>query len=467
MKNPNEVGLQEIEKELRRRLSGPAYVTDGLFKEQRRFLFNPARYKVAFNTRRSGKSYLAASALFHFAGSSANTQSVYIALTRDSARRILWPILEKLNTDYAIKAELLESSLTVKLPNGSSFFIVGADQKNFISRLLGVPYRIAIIDEGQNFRDHVEDLIDEVLTPSMMDYDGEIWMLGTPGPIPAGYFYDVTVGDKQGWLVNKWTLFNNPYLPKAEQFLEELLKRKGWTRAHPTFRRQYLGEWVIDTDALLYKFDPKVNTVSELPQSKAITRVLGMDFGYEDATAWVVIAWTNDSKELFVEYAFKKSGMIPTEIAETTKKLVEQFAPVKIVADTGGLGKSIAEELRRRHSIPVHAAEKKDKATYIQLVNDDLISGKLKLKASLSNLINELQLITRGEDGLEEPDCVCDLADALLYSHREATHWTHQSKKKINRDSDEYMDEQLEKEAKSHQNETDWWEKLDAGKDAW
>lgn len=467
MKNQNELSLTDLERELKRRLSGPHYVTDGLFKEQRRFLFEPSRYKVAFNTRRSGKSYLAASALFHFAGSSPGTQSVYIALTRDSARRILWPIVEKLNADYEIKAELLESSLTVKLPNGSSFFVVGADQKNFIQRLLGVPYRIAIIDESQGFHQHIEDLIDEILTPSMMDYDGEIWMLGTPGPIPAGYFYDVTTGEKKGWSVHKWTLFDNPYLPKANEFLEALLQRKGWTKNHPTFRRQYLGEWVIDDDSLLYKFDPKINAISDIPQTKAITRVLGMDFGYEDATAWVIIAWTNDSKDLYVEYAFKKSGLIISEIAEITKKLVDQYSPVKIVADTGGLGKSLAEELRRRHSIPVHAAEKRDKATYIQLLNDDFKSGRLKIKTSLNSLINELRFITRGDDGLEEPDCICDLSDALLYSHRESTHWTHQAKNKISKDSDEYMDQQLEKESKSQQNGTEWWEKLDAGEDSW
>jgi len=457
----NSLDLLALEQEIHRRLKGPKYVTDGLFKEQSDFLFENSKLKVAFNTRRSGKSYLAAAALFHFGLSAPGTQSVYIALTRDSARRILWPILEKLNSDYQIKAELLESSLEAKLPNGSSFFIVGADQKNFIGRLLGVPYKLAIIDECQNFRDHIKDLIDEVLTPSMMDYNGQIWLLGTPGHIPAGYFYDVTTDKIAGYSKHKWTLFDNPHLPNANEFLDALLERNRWTRDHPTYRRQYLGEWVIDTDALLYKFNELRNVCSEIPTFKTTHRIMGIDFGYDDATAWVIITWHEGSKDLYVEYAFKKSGMIPTEIAETTKNLIDRYSPVKIVADTGGLGKSIAEELRRRHSIPVHAASKTDKATYIQFMNDDFVSGRLKVMANLTNYISEIQMITKGENGLEEPDCLCDLADSALYAHREANHWLQQSQKFISRDSQEYMDEMLEKDANKGKNSRDWWEKLD------
>lgn len=456
-----------MERELQRRLYTNPSVTDGLFKQQRLFLCDPARFKVAFNTRRSGKSYLAASALFHFAILNPGTQSVYIALTRDSARRILWPIVEKLNEEFKINAEPIESMLTCKLPNGSSFFLVGADQKNFISRLLGVPYKLAIIDEAQGFHSHIVDLIDEVLTPSMMDHDGEIWLMGTPGPIPSGYFHDITTGKTKGFSVHQWSLFQNPYLPKANEFLEALLLRKGWTKDNPTYRRQYLGEWVLDTDALLYKFNEHRNLISEVPHSNNVIRIMGLDFGYDDATAWVVLTWNQDSKTIYVEYAFKKAGLIPSEIAEITKKLTHEYSPVKTVADTGGLGKSIAEELRRRHSLQIHAADKKDKATFIQLMNDDLVSGRLKIKASLTNLIEELQKITKNEEGIEDPDCICDLADALLYAFKASMHWTHEAKRHISRDSDEYMDHLLEKEANSKQNETDWWESLDASENAW
>ena len=150
----------------------------------------------------------------------------------------MWPVFEELNRKYDIGAELTVSDLEIKLQNGSRIKLFGADQKGFINKLRGPKYPFAAIDEAQAFRKHIEELVDDVLTPATADYeDGQIALTGTPGPVPKGFFHDVSIG-KQGFKSFFWTVYNNPYFPRPHEFAEELLKRKGWTRDHPTFRRE-------------------------------------------------------------------------------------------------------------------------------------------------------------------------------------------------------------------------------------
>jgi hypothetical protein len=52
----------------------------------------------------------------------------------------------------------------------------------------------------------------------------------------------------------------------------------------------------------------------------------------------------------------------------------------KIVIDQGGLGKKVAEELRRRHQIPCVAADKARKMEHVAFLNDALRTGRFKAK---------------------------------------------------------------------------------------
>jgi hypothetical protein len=136
-----------------------------LFQEQKVFHDDPCRFKAALTTRRAGKSTLAATRLIDAAQSQPGVFCPYIALTRDSAKRILWPILNEMNQKFNLQADMHET-LNMTLPNRSKIFLVGADQKNFIPRLRGAKYKRAAIDEAQSYSGHLNELIDDVLTSS-------------------------------------------------------------------------------------------------------------------------------------------------------------------------------------------------------------------------------------------------------------------------------------------------------------
>src|SRR5208283_2320093 len=57
----------------------------------------------------------------------------------------------------------------------------------------------------------------------------------------------------------------------------------------PSWRQEVEGEWVIETDAKVYKSTNK-NFIDRLPDgiAKGCTYILSMDLGYYDATAFVI-----------------------------------------------------------------------------------------------------------------------------------------------------------------------------------
>lgn len=433
---------------------------EAAFPKQRTFIKDPSKLKAAQTTRRAGKTYGGVLFLLEGALLSPGSISPYIALTRDSAKRICWPILAKINDAHNLNAEMKESALSMVLPNKSELFLIGADQKGFIDRLRGVPYRRAVVDEGGSFGAHLESLIDDVLTPSLADYDGELAMIGTPVPRPYGYFHDVTKKLVSGWSVHRWSVLDNPHMPNIKDFIAELMQRRGWSSDHPTYRREWLGEWVMDMDALVYRFSEELNTYKDRPKEDW-HYVIGADFGYEDDTAFTVLAYSGYHPKLYVVKCERHNHMIPSNICKRMKELMEEYSPVSIVGDTGGLGKSIVEEMRQRYAIPITAAEKRNKLANIELLNGDFISGNVMVHDSLTELREQYSILTKGDNGMEDPTIPNDLCDATLYAYMECRHWANSRREpKVDVNSDKFMEQLWQQEAEQleRQEQLEWWE---------
>lgn len=421
--------LREID---RRRKAREAQVqvsdlVDRGFPEQARFVEDSSQFVNALCTRRAGKSHGLGLRLFRAALRHPGELAIHIGLTRLSTHAIMWPVLTAINKRYRIGATPTESDLTWTLPNGSMIRLVGADQKNFIERLRGPKYSEAQIDEGQSFRSHLETLIDDILTAACADLRASIVVTGTPGPLPSGFFYEACEKDL-GFSKHKWTLYQNPYFPDPRGFVEKLKKKKKWTDKNPTYQREWLGKWVIDLDALVYKFNRDKNLYRELPAGHDYLRILVIDYGYDDHTAFGVTTYSRTLRKVFLEHAEGHPEMIPSEIAAKAIKLRDTFSPFKILADTGALGKMITEEMRRRYHLPIHPAEKKDKLTHISLMNGDFVDGNLLVKDTLTALHDQFEALTKADDGLEDPKLPNDLCDVSLYGYREAQHYLGETK---------------------------------------
>jgi hypothetical protein len=426
-----------------------AELQDPRFKEQHAFVMDPSTFIAALCTRRAGKTNGLAlrflRTLYKYPGS----MCPYIALTRDSAKNIMWPVLEELNEKKKLGATMTESNLTMTLRNGSRLKLFGADQKNFIKRLRGPKYPGAGVDEVQDFGAHIQSLVEDVLEPAISDFaDGWIALTGTPGPVPTGFFYDVTEEGKYGYSLHKWSCYDNPYLPNARAFVENLKKKKGWSDTNPTLLREWCGQWVLDLDALVFKYQAAKNHFDELPKVQGIWQyVIGVDIGHDDADAIAVIGWPSQVKRSYLVEEYVQAGNGITELAEAVEARIKTYDPLRVVIDTGGLGKKIAKEMRTRFGIPVEAAEKDRKFEFIELLNDAMRAEQFLAKRD-SQFAKDAARVKWDKDSpkLKIADGFhSDIGDAVLYGYRESLHWLEKTPEpKLKTGSAEWVKKQAE-----------------------
>lgn len=402
---------------------------DAAFPAQRPFVEDDSRYISAQCSRRAGKTNGLAIRFFKTMAKYPKSQCIYLGLTLDSARDIFWPVLQELNDRYALGCKFVDSTLTMKHPNGAQLKLYGADMKNFIKRLKGRKYPGVGIDEAQDFGIHLQSLVDDVLTPSIADYtDGWLAVTGTPGPVPQGYFFDITQNKKYGFSHHGWTLYDNPHMPNPQVFVEGLKEKRGWLDSNPTLQREYLNRWVLDVESLWIRYNPDCH-YTDLPNKKW-NYILGVDIGYNDADAIAVIAWSEECKETYLVEEIIKPKQGITALFTMLEAAQKKYNAYKIVMDEGALGKKIAEDLVPRFQVPFVAADKSKKQTNVELLNDDLRLARFKAKSD-SRFAKDSYLIQIDWDHTTPNRIVVkkkphsDIIDAVLYAFKDSYAFTH------------------------------------------
>lgn len=446
------------------RIPWQARLIDSLFHQQRAFVLSQAQAKIGQCTRRAGKTHASAVALALSADRAKGSTALYLALTRKSAKRLLWPKLKSINREFGVPLEFNESDLVASLPNGSQIMLYGADQEHMAERLRGDAYSIVVIDEAASFGPNLDYVITDVVEPALLDHQGTIAMVGSPGPVLTGPFYDACTDASRGWEVHKWSVLDNVYLPHARQWIEQLKQRRKWRDDNPTYLREYCNVWCDDPDSLIYHYST-ANDFSELPLGISWDYILGMDLGYEDAAAWGVIACSLDHPKAYIVHAEKHSQWIPSQWAALTKTLQERYKPIATVADCGALGKAIVEEMNVRYGLGIVAAEKSQKMATITLMNGEFETQNLMVHESLVDLKHQYRTLVKDKTGLkEDPRLPNDLCDGCLYPWRYAYNYAHQEPAKLPEEgSQEWYDAQerqiFESILNEHEQPANWWEK--------
>lgn len=398
---------------------------DGKFTLQEEFIKHPSKFKALFATRRFGKSFTGGLYLIKEAYENPGVSVIYVALTRESAKKIMYKdVLKPLNRKFKLNIRFNETTLTATLPNGSIIYLMGVDSsEDEKDKLLGQKYKLGIIDECASFNIDLRELVYGTLKPAMADLAGTICMLGTPGNLTKSLFFDVTTGAEPGWHVVKADTKDNPYMAeKWRKEIEELTTNQPYIIETPMFKQMYLGQWVIDTDALVYKFQEDRNVYKEPPVFTVgeWQYLLGVDLGYEDASAFVVVSYHEYNKTLFIIDTFSQSKMDITDVASEIKNYKLKYDIHKVVID--GANKQAVEEIQKRHQIPLITADKAGKADFIEIMNAELILGRIKVQEKLgAKLIDEWSNLVWKEKGNkreENPACDNHLADACLYAWR-------------------------------------------------
>lgn len=412
------------------------------FDKQVAFIKDPSRFKTAVCSRRAGKTISCAVDLLTTAAYQLGDVA-YVTLNRRAAKKIIWRDLLKYNKHYNLGAKPDNTELTLTMPNGNVIYLSGAKDESEAEKLRGLGLRKVYIDEAQAFRPYLKDLIEDIIEPALSDYYGSLILIGTPGPIPAGYFFDTSHNQK--WSHYHWTMQDNPHIKLKSgkdplEIIKELAERRGLTLNSPSILREYFGQWVKDADSLVYHFNPALNIAKEVP--KGLRYVFGIDIGWKDSDAIAVLGYNEQDQKVYLveEYVQNKNDI--TTLANKIKELKDIYDPVKMMMDAGALGKKIQEEIRLRHSLPVEAAEKARKSEFIALMNDDLRTGKFKAQAG-SRFEEDSYLLQWDYSNPARPVVSSvyhsDISDAALYAWRECKHFYEQQVKPPPPTPNEYM----------------------------
>lgn len=448
--------LQELDRRLR--AAEKIDFSELSFGPQRAFIEDDNKLVAAVCGRRAGKTEAMALKALRTASTVPDCLVLYITLSRPSAKRILWPLLLKWDRRLDLGGKFNHAELTMTLRNRSRIMLGGANDEAEIERYRGIATPLVILDEAQAFRSFLPVLVNEILGPATLDYGGQICLIGTPNASCTGYYYEATNGlirdedtGESLFVTHHWTSSSNPFLDpefragkhddedlalqRAEEAVEEMRKRMGWAVNEPRYRREWLGEWVKEEEGLVFQLKP-FNIIEELPEGDW-KYVLGVDIGYVDATAFVVLAYDETKALAVVAGSHQRTGMIPSAICAEVDKLSTQYDFEEIVIDPGGGGKLVIEEMKSRWGIPAQVAKKRGKHAYIDLLNGDLRSNSLQVVRNTNeDLIHDCGLLqwdySRAKRGkrpngapfLDSEKARIDdrtpdhLTDAFLYAYR-------------------------------------------------
>lgn len=422
--------LDRIRKDFEKLERGSFNVDRLAFPQQLRFIQDPARLKALFCTRRAAKSFTGGLYLIREALENPGCNCLFIGLTRQSAHGIIWKdILRELDRNNKLNIKFNETLLTATLPNGSVIWVTGCDtDEQEMNKLLGKKYKLVVLDEASMFTVNVHQLVYGVLKPATTDQRGTICMLGTASNITRGLFYDITQGLEAGWSKHTWTAYDNPHV--CEQWKEEIKeieeKRPLFLKT-PLFKQWYLNQWVVDEDALVYKYSRDRNRSIAAPEG-SYRYVLGVDLGHSpDPSAFVVGAYQDNSPILYLIHAEKHLKFDVTDVANKIHELNKTFNfDVKVIDNAN---KQAVAELNNRHQVQVVGADKTGKNDFINIMNAEFIQGKILVTPSALNLEEEfLTLVWETENGIikltpsgqrkEHPGLPNHLTDAALYLWR-------------------------------------------------
>lgn len=419
-----------------------------LFDKQRAFATSGAKRKAALCSRRSGKTKLIVRyALVEAVRTGAIVQ--IWGITRLRSKQLFWEDLKKVSLRCGIEGRANETELTFRVANGGEVRLLGADKAKETEKQRGDKLALSIIDEAQLFVGYLENLVESIISPSLIDLRGTVCMLGTPDAICEGYWYEATRPENRnhGFEHHHWTLFDNPHMPHARDEIARLKRDRNWADDNPTYMREILGQWVQDISTQFYKYDEAKNGYETLPAAKEWRRVLGWDLGADDSMALVAWAFSPSLRGLWEWRSWKKSGASLSEVMSVIDAWeADAGAPFDaMVADTGGGGKMVVEDVRLRYNRNFEPAKKTEKFHHVCMVNDDFLSDLLHVRRGSAYEQELKQLVKDSRDSTKEDErCENHCCDAGLYAWRKTRHlWNRPDEIQIQAPTDMALEQAL------------------------
>lgn len=402
--------------------AGQAALYDMLGVEQRALVDDESPLIAADPGRRAGKT----TAFFGFtekacakaAKQRRGAKVFYFAPSNEQGFDIIWDDLIKHNNTFGLGWQAHISDQCFRRGD-SKIELFGYYSKRDVERARGTWADLVWVDEAGLLPDWAAYFIEQVIQPTTIDYLGQIVLSGTPSLVPAGYFFDA-IHALEGWS-NKhhWTAEQNPFFAGRDVFAE-VCARFNLTRDSITFRREWLGKWIVDPDALVYAIPESAIRVAP-PGTKWYGHVLGLDLGWKDHDAISVVGIEELRRWSHLRHIETKGQQTNHQLFRRILELQEHF-PGPVVFDPAGHATTKTIETFRNDAPKIQwvQAEKARKVEFIQLLNDDLREGSTSVEPGSLMIKEATRLQWKRPGKVAEDADHSDPGDAWLYSWRYA-----------------------------------------------
>jgi hypothetical protein len=400
------------------RTDGQRRLFDMLGKEQQALVMDDSPLIAADPGRRAGKT----TAFFGKAERACERRDAakifYFAPSNEQGFDIVWDDLIRHNHDFKLGWEALKADKCFRR-GAAKIELFGYYSRRDVERARGTHSDLVWIDEAGLLPDWAEYFIEDVIQPTTIDYLGQIVLSGTPSIAAGGFFFDA-IHALEGWS-NKhhWTAEQNPFF-KGRDVFAEVCARFNLTRDSIKFRREWLAEWIIDPDDLVYAV-PNSAIRTSPPGEKWYSNVIGLDLGWRDHDAISVVGVEANRRTSHLRHIETKGQQTNHQLFRRILELQERF-PGPVVYDPAGHATKKTIETFRIDAPAIHwvQAEKVRKVEFIQLLNDDLREGLTTVETD-SPMLKEARRLKWKRPGQLATDAEhSDPGDAWLYAWRKA-----------------------------------------------
>ncbi len=290
------------------------------------------RFWVHISARRTGKS--SAAAVLALAKLLEPNQQVLVVAPNFNLSSIIWDYTAQLIESFGIETKKYnQKDHVVQLINDSTLRLLSAENR---SSLVGRAANLLIVDEAALISN--DEYFTRDLRPALSTFpDSRALFISTPRG-KENYLYDYynrgQDNDYPEWGSGLFPWHSNPRLRK-----EDIDEAK---RALPEsiFRQEYYCEWA-SFEGQIYKIDDEKHfidltgeeaTYKIEPGNDRFTFIAGLDMGFRDDTAFVVIATDDINFYIVDEYVASEQ---PTSVhAEQIKMLIDYWGVENIYIDS-------------------------------------------------------------------------------------------------------------------------------------
>lgn len=414
--------------------------------EQLALVDDPAPLVAADPGRRAGKTTAFLGRALKAFDEHERAGVVYFAPSDEQGVDIVWEDIRDYNLrfDLGLREHWSDRWWTL---GARRIEVLGFNARKDVDRARGRKFHLVWIDEAQLGPAWFAKFVTTAVLPTTLDYLGQVYATGTPSEVAEGFFFEAIHGE--AWSSDHhWTCAQNPFfIAEGRDPLKDARERYGLSEDSVTYRREWLGLWIIDPDALVY-FIPESAVVAQPAEVAAwYGNAMGLDLGWKDHDAISAVGVTADRQRTHLRHMETAGQQTNHQLFRRLLALAEHFPGPRILGPDGSLKQSgpvvvydpaghatrKTIETFRSDAPSIHwvEADKPEKYQAIEWLNNDLREGSHTVEPGCSIVKEAKRLRWKRPGKLAEDADHSDQGDAWLYAHKHVRSWLRRLKPQV------------------------------------